>query len=331
MLLNSGITIQSGIEMMMDDENDKDGKTILENLQSSLEKGESLSYALLNGGFFPPYMINMVELGEKTGHLPEILKALGEYYERQERLRVSIKNATLYPVVMLTMIIGIVMILIIQVLPIFNDVFRRMGARMSPFASQLMELGIWFRRASVATAMIFCIILAAVFLAWVIPGVRENIFRAVKSKWGSRWVFGRIASSQFASSMAVAMSGGLDIEESVSLAASLNQSSKALNMKHEKCVSLLSLGSNLSDALREAEILSARDARMLSLGSNSGMADIAMMEIARRSDLSVQDEIATIVRRIEPTFVIITSVIVGIVLLSIMLPLIGIMTSIGTG
>jgi type IV pilus assembly protein PilC len=68
---------------------------------------------------------------------------------------------------------------------------------------------------------------------------------------------------------------------------------------------------------------------MLSLGGQSGMADAAMAEIARRSDRSVQDEISQIVSRIEPTLVIITSVIVGVILLSVMLPLMGIMTTIG--
>jgi type IV pilus assembly protein PilC len=68
---------------------------------------------------------------------------------------------------------------------------------------------------------------------------------------------------------------------------------------------------------------------MLSIGSRSGKADAAMSEIARRSDLDVQDDIDRIVGKIEPTLVIISSVIVGVILLSVMLPLMGIMTSIG--
>jgi len=129
--------------------------------------------------------------------------------------------------------------------------------------------------------------------------------------------------------MALAMSSGLDVEESISLAASLNSDSKVLSIKYEKCMDLLRNGSKLADALRDAELMSARDSRMLSLGDVSGMGDSAMAEIARRSDRSVQDEISSIVSRIEPTLVIITSVIVGVILLSVMLPLIGIMTSIG--
>ena len=68
---------------------------------------------------------------------------------------------------------------------------------------------------------------------------------------------------------------------------------------------------------------------MLSIGNRSGKADMAMAEIARRSDLDVQDNIDRIVSRIEPALVIISSVVVGVILLSVMLPLMGIMTSLG--
>jgi len=329
MLLQGGITVAAGIEMLVDDEPDKDGKMVLQKLQDNLEKGVSFYEAMSGTGYFPPYMVSMIEIGEKAGCLPETLRSLAEHYERQERLSISIKNAALYPIVLLGIMIGVVLILIVQVLPIFNDVFGRMGARMSSFAIVLMEFGIWFRGASVIIILFFCIIFTIAFFAWAVPTVRECIIKGLKNKWGDRGVLGRIDSSQFASSMAVAMSGGLNIEDSLNLLASFNQNSKALNTKYEKCISLLRLGNSLSDALKDAKILSPRDARMLSIGDYSGMADSAMAEIARRLDISLQDEMTGIVSRIEPTLVIITSVIVGAILLSVMLPLIGIMTSIG--
>jgi len=329
MLLQSGITVRHGVEMMLDDEPDSDGKIVLNNLFTNLEGGVPLSEAMRNGDYFPPYMVNMIEIGEKTGRLTETLKALAEHYERQERLLVSIKNATLYPAVLLGMMIVVVLILIVQVLPIFNDVFGRMGAQMSPLAMQLMQFGAWFRGASVIIAVVACAVFAVAFFAWAMPGIRDGIVKSFKNKWGSSGVFGRVAASQFVSSMALAMSSGLGTEDSIAMAASLNSDSEALNEKYEKCLTMIRDGNSLADSLRGAEILSARDGRMLSLGGHSGMADTAMSEIARRSDRSVQDEIASIVSRIEPTLVILTSVIVGVVLLSVMLPLIGIMTSIG--
>ena len=329
MLMNAGITVAHGVQMMLDDEPDGDGKVVLNKLLDNLEGGVPLSEACRGANFFPPYMVNMISTGERTGRLPETLKALSEHYERQERLALSIKNATLYPAVLLVMMIVVVIVLIVQVLPIFNDVFGRMGAQMSPLAVQLMQFGTWFRGASFVIAVVACVLFAIVFLAWVVPGIRRGIAKSFKNIWGASGVFGRVAASQFVSSMSLAIAAGLDTEDSVEIAASLNSDSKALSVKYEKCVKMLRSGGSLADALKDAGIVSARDGRMLSLGGQSGMADAAMAEIARRTDRNVQDEIASIVSRIEPTLVILTSVIVGVVLLSVMLPLIGIMTSIG--
>ena len=341
MLIQAGITVRNGILMMLDDEHDStrhkinkenkhyNNKIILQNIHDNLENGSPLSNAMRNGGYFPIYMTNIIEIGEKTGRLPQALKALSEHYERRERLLISIRNATLYPAILLALMMAVVLILIVQVLPIFYDVFGRMGTQMSPFAMQLMQFGAWLGGASVTIVLILCIIFAVAFLVWATPKIQENVIRLFRNKWGGSGIVGRVASFQFVSSMALAISSGLDIEEAIILSASLNSSSQVLNNKYEKCMFLIRTGSNLANALREAEIISARDGRMLLIGDQSGMADSAMAEIARRNDQSIQDEISNIVSKIEPTLVIITSAIVGIILLSVMLPLMGIMTSIG--
>ena len=329
MLIHAGFTIPHGIELMLEDESNKDSRMVLLSLRDNLSGGVPLSEAMNIAGYFPLYMVNMVRVGEKTGHLSDTLKALSEYYERREMLAISIKNATTYPAILLTMMLAVVVILIVQVLPIFNDVFGSMGVQMSPFALQLMQFGVWLKGASVVIVLTFGVLFLMMFLAWAISGIRKHITRVFRDNFGDKWVFGRIASSQFTSSMALAMVSGMDVEDSVSLAASLNSDSKVLNHKYEKCKSLLTVNINLANALRDSQILSAKDSRMLSIGEQSGMGDATMVEIARRTDRFVQDEISRVVGRIEPTLVIITSIIVGIILLSVMLPLMGIMTSVG--
>jgi type IV pilus assembly protein PilC len=329
MLLKAGIILSEGVLMLQDDEPDKNGKAVLQTLIDSLDKGAPLSEALRGSSFFPRYMVNMAEIGEKTGRLAETLTALSEYYDRQDRLAASIKNAVYYPVILLIMMITVVLILIIQVLPIFNDVFSRLGTRMSPLATNLMQFGGWLRGVSAFIAIIFGIILLIAFIAFAVPEIREGIVKAYKNRFGHRGIMGKIASSRFTSAMALATASGLDTEEAVEMAATISGGTKAIDEKNEKCVALLRSGGTLANAMRDSEILSARDSRMLSLGSRSGMTDTAMLEIARRGDQTVQEEIGRIVGRIEPTLVIITSLIVGIILLSVMLPLMGIMTSIG--
>ena len=329
MLLDAGLTVSDSVQIMQEDETGKDGKAIMQSLIDALGRGESFASALQSASVFPRYMIHMVEIGEKTGRTVETLKALSEYYDRQVRLALTIKNSVLYPAILLVLMVVVVFILIVQVLPIFNDVFSRMGTQMSPLATSLMQFGQWLGDASIAIAAIIGAIIILAILIWVIPALRNGLSRAFSNMFGNSGIFSKIATSRFVFAMRLAMASGLDTVEAIDIAAAVSGGSKAVDKKHKKCTELIGSGGTLTEALCGAEILSLQDGKMLSIGSRSGKADEAMAEIARRSDLDVQDSINRIVGRIEPTLVIISSAVVGVILLSVMLPLMGIMTSIG--
>jgi len=329
MLLDAGLTLSDSIQVIQEDESAKDAKVIMQSLYNSLMLGNQFSSALKETAVFPKYMIHMVEVGEKTGRLVQTLNALSEYYERQTRLSATIKSSILYPAVLLILMIVVVLILIVQVLPIFNDIFSRLGTQMDPFAVRLMQFGGWLGNASVGIALVFSAVFVLVLIMWLVPAIRRGVARAFSNRFGSRGIFGKIASSRFVFAMTLGMASGLDTAESINIAAAVSGGSRAVDEKHKKCVALLDSGKTLSESLCGAGILSMQDGKMLSVGSVSGKADLAMAEIARRSDVDVRDSIDRIVGRIEPTLVILSSGIVGIILLSVMLPLMGIMTSIG--
>ena len=328
MLLCAGVTLGEGVLMIQDDERDDEGKKILQNLLDGLDEGRSFSSALRDSGYFPRYMVSMTEAGEKTGRLADTLKALSEYYDRRERQAAAVKNAVLYPAILLVMMVAVVLILIVYVLPVFNDVFGRFGSRMSPLATHLMRFGGWLGGVSAIIAAIFGVVFAAALIMWISPGLRERATRFFRDKMGGGGIFGEMASSHFVAAMALSAASGLDSEEAVRMAAAVSGGTKTSDAKNAACIDLIRSGKTLPDAMREAGILSPRDGRLLALGVRSGMADAAMAEIARRKERDVQDGMDRFIGRIEPALVIITSVIIGVILLSVMLPLMGIMASI---
>lgn len=329
MLLDAGLAITDSVQVLQDDKTGAEAKEITQILYNSLILGNPFSAALAETKVFPQYMIHMIEVGERTGRLVQTLNALAAHYERQSRLSVTIKNSVLYPAILLVLMIAVVLILIVQVLPIFNDIFARLGAQMDPLAVRLMQFGGWLSNAAVGIALVFGAIFVLLFIMWVASPIRKGIVRAFSDRWGNKGIFGRMAASRFVYALTLAMASGMDTSDSIEIAAKVSGGTKAVDEKHRKCVELLESGSTLSDALSGAGILSAQDAKMLSVGSVSGKADLAMAEIARRSDINVRDSIDRIVAGVEPTLVILSSVVVGVILLSVMLPLMGIMTSIG--
>jgi type IV pilus assembly protein PilC len=329
MLTKSGVMPADALTMLLEDEHSREGKEVLQSLYDKVLKGAALSASFRDSGFFPDYMISMTEFGEKTGRTVEALEALSEYYERRDRLNVSIRNALIYPTTLAIMMFAAMLILIIYVLPVFNDVFSMMGSQMPPFAVALMSIGTWLEGASAVIAVILVALALFALVLWVMPGLRGSIIGSLKNVWGGSKLFTKISASRFTSVMALSVKSGLDMEESVKLASNVSGGTKASDARNSECLRLLKQGKNLPEAMGESGILSGKDARMLAVGFKSGRTDDAISEIARRNDVGAQDDIARVVGRIEPVLVIVTSVIVGVVLLSVMLPLISIMRIIG--
>ena len=329
MLLDAGLTLTDSVQVIQEDDSGKEAKAIMQSLYDTLMLGNPFSTALKEAAVFPRYMVHMVEIGEKTGRLVQTLVALSEYYERQTRLSVTIKSSVLYPVVLLVLMIVVVLILIVQVLPIFNDIFSRLGTQMDPFAVRLMEFGGWLGNAAIGIALLVSAVLLLVLIMIIIPAFRKGISKAFANRFGGSGILGKIATSRFIFAMTLGMASGLDTTESLDIASAVSGGSKAVDNMHKKCKKLLGAGMTLSESLCLSGILSKQDGRMLTVGVTSGKADLAMAEIARRSDIEVRDTIDRIVGRVEPTLVIVSSVIIGVILLSVMLPLMGIMTSIG--
>lgn len=329
MLLDAGLTVSDSVQVLQEDEPGKDGKALLQTLIDSLEMGDLFSTALKDAVVFPKYMVNMVEIGERTGRLVETLSALSEYYERQVRLSVTIKNSVLYPAILLVLMIAVVLVLIVQVLPIFNDVFARLGTQMSPLATTLMNFGTWLGDAAIIIAIVCAVIFIVAIAVFAVPSLRSGLLTFFTNRFGRKGIACKIANSRFIYAMRLAMASGLDTDDSVMLAANVSGGTKVTDAKNKLVSDLIAQGKPLHEALSGAGILSGQDGKMLSIGSRSGKSDDAMAEIARRFDVDVQDNIDRIVGRIEPTLVILSSLIVGVILLSVMLPLMGIMTAIG--
>ena len=329
MLLDAGLTVIDCMDAMIEDESGGETTALYREINKALENGDTFSEALRSTGVFPAYMLNMLEAGERTGRLVQTLYALAEHYNRQEQLARTIKSAVLYPAILLALMVCVVLILIVQVLPIFGDVFNRLGTQMSPLALQLVQFGEWLGDVSVVLALIVVAVFALVLILVLVPGFRKSIASFARNKWGGHGVLRDISSSRFTSSMSLAMASGLPIAEAVEISSKISGGSKAIEKKHQKCLDMIYSGSTLSDAMRKTGLLSPQEGKLLSIGGRGGKSEEAMAEIARRNESKAQNEIERLVSRIEPMLVIISSVIVGIILLSVMLPLMGIMTTIG--
>ena len=320
-LYRSGISPADGLDLLREDETDPEVLSWLDALCEHTKNGLPLAEALRETGAFPAYMTDMISLAEATGRLEDVLLSLQRYYERRIRLRADIRNAVTVPVVLLVVMLAVVVLLITQVLPVFDRVFAQLGVRMGGVAAGMMATG---------TALARCgTVLAVVLGAPAVPSLRERCLAWFRRRFSGRGILGQMAVSRFASAMAMATASGMGMEESIELAARLGGGAKEIDEKTAKCAELLQNGETPADALSQCGLFSARDCRLLKLAERTGSLPDTLEALAARQEEESLRRVDRLVGTIEPAIVLITSVLAGVILLSVMLPMMGLLSGIG--
>lgn len=326
LILKSGISSIEGISIMLEESENDSEKAILQSIYNTLLETGSFCKALAAASVFPSYLLHMTEIGEQTGRLDDVMKALGEHYEREENISHSIRSAVTYPLIMICMMTAVILVLITKVMPIFNQIFAQLGQEMTGFSKGLLSLGTAINRYSaIFIALLVLLILLGFYVIKTNGGRRR--FTALGSRIPAiRRLYDKMSSCRFADCMALTLSSGLNPDYCAELAQNLIEDT-AFQKKITDCRQMMSEGTELTDALITTGIFSGIYGRMAHLASRTGGLDTVMREIAEKYEEEIDTRLFSVISVLEPTLVIILSVIVGIILLSVMLPLMGIMSS----
>ena len=311
MIVSAGIPIYEGISILQEDAPEEETAEILSVISNSLDHGSSFCDALRETNVFPKYVLDMIGIGELAGKLEEVLNALTGYYKREESIQNSIKNAVTYPLLMIAMMLAVILVLIAKVLPVFHQIYMELGSDLTGFAGAMM------RFSDALNQYLFVIVIVLIAAA-------AGIFLISKSDAGQKFFKKRplalsTAASRFANCMALALSSGLDTDQGLMLAEQLVK----------KCRDLTASGRGFAEAVLTSGIFSKIYTSMITIGFRTGSMDEVMHQISEEYEEETDKQIAKFISVLEPTLVIILSIFIGLILISFLLPLIGIMSSIG--
>lgn len=329
LMLHAGIGAAEAIGLLCGEDSSPRLHTVLTRMAKLTDGGTPLSEAIAQAGAFPAYMVGLVSMGERTGNLEEALTALANYYDERERMNQRIRSALLYPSVLFLLMMVVIVVLLTKVLPMFRSVYASLGGEMTGAAGVLLDIGLGLDRLLPVLCVLFALLLALVLAVSLSGSFREWILRLWRAHAGDRGVMRAMNDACFAQAVAMGLSSGLPAEDAMELAAQVLSDVPSAQQRCMDCKAALEEGESLVEALRRADIFPPAARRLLHLGMQSGSGDATMREIANRLSEDADLALSRKVARIEPTLVLICSVLVGAVLLSVMLPLIDIMEMIG--
>lgn len=330
MILKSGMLIQDGIEWMYKDIEEGSVKNALGILKDELSDRSSLHKAMENSGYFPSYIINMCQIGSLTGRLEDVMNSLSEYYDRETFLKSKIRNSIFYPSMLFIMMSFVILLLVTKIFPIFEGMVEELGGQLSNGSSFMMSFstGIMAGKFTLIFVLVVLLVTGAIYIFSRNENGKKTLSALLSNFIFTKSIMKEITAYRFSSSMSLLMSSGMNVENSIDILLDIVDDPELKN-KIEQCRMSISSGDDFLEAVSKLSLFSGMHLQMLNMGQHIGEMDIVMNKLTNIYENEAEQSINNAVSLIEPVLVGILCVVIGFILISVMLPLMNIMSSIG--
>lgn len=326
MLLESGLSLYSGMETLAEADSTSANADMYQEASRRVNEAGSLYEALRGDDRWPEYLVEMTGIGERSGQLEKVMRGMEHYYAREDRIRNAIVSAVTYPLTLGAMLVLIVLVMLWKVLPVFRRVLSGMGMGMTGSGSTLVRAGTaagWIVLAVVGLALIAAVAAVILMRTSKRDAVRNLIWRMMPS---IRKVSAKLSASRAASVLSMMLSGGFRVEEALEQASSVLTDRDAAAKIDEIRDGMVN-GKSFSDALTDSNLLGELENRMVRMGSATGHEDQVLGKIGSMYEQQAETDISRLVGIIEPTLVALLCIVIGAVILSVMLPMAGMLSS----
>lgn len=331
MMLAAGIQVDEALSLLDVRRGNARLSGVCDEAYHAVISGCGLAAAMRRTGAFPRHAVDMVAVGERTGRLEQTLRRLTTYYDEESRMFAKVRTAVGYPAALLCVMAVIVAFTLWVVLPVFIQVYEGLAGSLTSGSSLSIA-------ASVAigwVALIVTLAGAAATMTAVVasrtPRGNALLIKALERLPLTRDAMERLALSRFTLALSTYIASG--VNDDVALAESIKTVEHPRVRAHaEKALRLMEdpdRACGLSAAIAESELLDALYARMIVIGARTGSVENVLAGLGETFFNEAADRIDRVIDSVEPLLAALLTIAVGATLISVMLPLIGIMGSIG--
>ena len=320
-LIESGVPILQGLTIMIEQQKNKELKGILTKIREGIESGASLSDSLRKfPRVFNDLYVNLVESGEKGGVLDRVFKRLSVYFEKILKLKRKIKGAMIYPIVVLSVAIGVIVILMTFVIPVFANLFSSVGAKLPALTRDVIGFSDFMR------AYILYIIIALGVLIFALKAYhkkesgKRNIDRIILKIPVIGMLLKKVAIARFARTLSTMVESGVPILAGLAIV-SKTSGNKIIEESLMQTKEDVSSGSPLSAALNKTKLFPPLVIQMVMVGEKTGNLDAMLAKVADYYDEEVDNAVNNLTQMLEPALIIFLGVVVGTLVVAMYLPI----------
>jgi len=328
-LIRAGITIVDATKILADQTESKGLKKALKQVEQEIRGGLAFSNAVeKHPKIFPPLFANMVRAGEMTGNLDDTLERMASYFEKQHALKKNIQSTMAYPLILTVLIIGVVIFLMVYIIPQFMGIYDQFGSEL-PMITQIiltvseMVQDLWW--------LVLLLIAIAIGIVIFLYKTNESFHYSVHVAMLKMPIFGKLlqkaAIARMTRTLSSLFSSAVPILDALSIIAKVVENpviSKVVTNARKN----LEEGGTLSEPLAEHWVFPPLVHQMTAIGEQTGTLDYMLEKIADFYEEDVDRTVDTLKSLIEPLMIVMLAFVVGIIVLSVMIPMFQVFTEI---
>lgn len=320
-ITQAGVPMKEALQMLSEQTENKWLKRAISEVLLNVEKGNTLADSMRSQpDIFPPMLVNMVEAGEQSGSLEMAFSRMAVHFEKEAKLKATIKKATIYPIILVIAAIGVIAVMLLFVIPIFIDMFADLDIEMPALTMFVMNSSKWMTSHWYVVLAIIVGVVAAYKLIYRTTQGRLTIDR-IKMKMP---LFGKLtvktACSQFARTMSTLLMSGISTIDA------LETTSKIVNNIHYTNAMLkareeVMKGVPLSEPLEASGIFPPMVYHMTGIGEETGNVEEMLEKMADYYDEEVEMTTQSVLAAMEPIIILFMALIIGTLVIAVISPI----------
>ena len=330
-MLSAGIQTEEAALMLAENRERSRFQEVCRTIYDHLIAGEAFATAMEKSGGFPKYAVDMTRTGERSGHLEQVLRNLEVYYDEEDRMFTKLRSSVGYPAALLVIMSVILFFTVTAILPVFSGVYESMTGSLA--GGSFVSVNASFIIGCIAFVVTVVCAIGALVLSFSTrtEAGRHRVMRLLERIPLTRGAMKQLALARFTAALATLVSSGVTSEEAMARAVETVDHAELKAQLLAAADTMIDIDNprSLAQALGKGEIFEPLYARMLSVGMRSGSTDQVLSQLSTTFFDDAVAQIDRAIDHVEPLTAALLTIAVGATLIAVMLPLVGIMNSIG--
>ena len=324
---NSGISILDCLDILRNQHFSAYFRNLLQVIYEDVKSGLLLSDALdKHKKVFPHFFRSMVRVGELSGKMEPVFGSLADYYESEKAIKAKVKSALSYPLMLLAMTVGVVILMMLVVVPTFREAMAQMDVEITGITKVVYVLSDFMLN-------YWLVILAGIITAGLI------IFLISRTESGAfffdkmitylpfvKTVQRNLFTARFARAFALLLSSGMDLNSALD-SVEVIISNRYLKKKFHEAAESVRQGMSITVAFETYKLFPKMMIQMVNIGERSGTLDEVLMRSCQFFDNQVETSLNSVTAKIQPVMLLIMGGIIGTLFIAVYSPILSIMTS----